>query len=82
MYVKQYSSWAWDGPTWFNASAPLWVVFAGARRSLPVCLWTAFNRVCADGAHFWGFGILQIGHRHLFAVTHSGVSILFMGRIP
>lgn len=63
--------------TWYNISAPLWRVFG-----THICLWNLFNRRCADGSHYWGVGLLQIGHRHLFAVMFSGVSILFIGRIP
>jgi hypothetical protein len=63
---------------WFNLSAPHWLI---AHR-VTVCPWNIFNRRTSDGDHFWGVGILQIGNRHLFAVTFSGVSILFIGRIP
>lgn len=71
---------------WYNVSAPMWTIRLPSRKpikpSLHVCLWNLFNRRCADGDHYWGFGILQVGHRHLFAVMFSGVSILFIGRIP
>jgi hypothetical protein len=67
---------------WYNISAPLWTIRLPRRRHLHICLWNLFNRRCADGDHYWGVGLLQIGHRHLFAVMFSGVSILFIGRIP
>lgn len=79
MYIRQYPSWSWGGLSWFNLSAPMWIVFP---IGLPICLWSLFNRRGADGSHYWGLGLLQIGHRHLFAVMFSGVSIAFIGRIP
>ena len=39
-----------------------------------------FNRRFADGTHAWGFGVIQIGHRHLFHIGHGGVSLLFTGQ--
>ena len=68
---------------WFNISIPS--NFISVRRNhRPPFLRIAqvFNRHCADGNHFWGFGILQVGHRHLFYIGHSGISIAFIGRIP
>jgi hypothetical protein len=63
--------------SWFNISAPPTRPFGVFVRAF-----NAFNRRCADGDHYWGFGLLQIGHRHLFYVGHSGVSVLFVGRVP
>lgn len=80
MYIRQFTSWEWAGARWFNLSAPMWIVFAG-KRNFNLCLFSLFNRVSTDG-HYWGISLLQIGHRHLFAVCFSGVSILFVGRIP
>ena len=81
-YLKQYSPcWVWSGPRWFRLSAPMWILHF-RRGALAVCPWSLFNYRCADGEHYWGFGILQIGHRHLFAIMYSGVSIAFIGRIP
>ncbi len=37
-----------------------------------------FHRKSTDGL-YWGFGIFQIGKRHLFYVGFTGVSILFIG---
>jgi hypothetical protein len=76
----------WQGIHWYNISAPLWTISLPSRKPvkplLHICLWNLFNRRCADGSHYWGVGLLQIGDRHLFAVMFSGVSILFIGRIP
>jgi hypothetical protein len=59
---------------WYNASAPLWRPFG----RLHVCLWNLFNRRCADGDHYWGFGLLQIGKHHLFYIGHEGGHLLFV----
>jgi hypothetical protein len=58
---------------WFNISTPHLVV-----RGVFLKLFNCFNRRSTDG-HFWGLGFLQVGHRHLFYVGHSGVSIGFLG---
>jgi hypothetical protein len=81
METISYPSWEWSSPRWFNLSAPLWIIHF-RRIALAFCLWTLFNRRCADGDHYWGVGLLQIDHRHLFCIAHSGISILFIGRIP
>lgn len=65
---------SWDGWTWFNLGGPCFKV--GTRL---VWLWNAFNRHTADGDHWWGVGLLQIGNRHLLYVGHNGVSVLFVG---
>ena len=84
--IRSVSHMDWDSPRWFNLSAPLWMIFPPSRlrapRPLVVCLWNVFNRHYIDGAHYWGFGLLQVGNRHLFAVMFSSVSILFIGRTP
>lgn len=67
----------YEGLTWFNLSSPY---ISKHKRGLWVRPWNAFNRVTADGDHFWGFGILQVGKRHLFCIGTSGVSILFIGK--
>lgn len=68
---------SWDGWRWFNVSGPCFKI---GRRARLVWLWNAFNRHTADGAHWWGIGVLQVGNRHLFYVGHNGVSIAFIGR--
>jgi hypothetical protein len=68
--------WKWEGWRWFNVGGPVFVI-----NGTFIQLWNAFHKDSTAG-RFWGFGILQIGHRHLFAVGFSGVSILFIGRIP
>ncbi|HXI15062.1 MAG TPA: hypothetical protein VNM48_01735, partial [Chloroflexota bacterium] len=50
---------------WFNLSSPL--IRIGRRR---IRLWNLFNR-CALEAHWWGFGVLQIGNRHLLYAGHD-----------
>jgi hypothetical protein len=70
----------WHGAHWFNLSAPA-IVIGTPWGSTFVRSWNVFNRRSTEG-HYWGFGILQIEHRHLFAVMFSGVSILFVGKIP
>jgi hypothetical protein len=70
----------WDDSTWFSLSGPIVMLYT-PWGSLFLRLWNAFNKVSTEG-HYWGVGLLQIGHRHLFAVMFSGVSIAFIGRIP
>jgi hypothetical protein len=60
---------------WFNASSPALLVGNVYLRA-----WNVFNRVCADGNHYWGIGVLQIQRRHLFYIGDSAVSVLFMGQ--
>jgi hypothetical protein len=64
---------------WFNISAPYWVFHVGNRR-VSMRLWNLFNRVTSDGQHWWGFGVLQIGKRHLFYIGYNSVSMLFVGQ--
>jgi hypothetical protein len=61
---------------WFNVSAP-WMRIGRVN----VKLWNFFNRVSTDG-HWWGFGLLQIGKRHLLFVGFCGVRALFIGETP
>ena len=60
---------------WFNLHPDFYTVWG-----LNVKLFNCFNRHTDEGEHFWGFGVLQIGSRHLFCVSTSGVSVLFLGR--
>lgn len=60
-------------PHWFNVSTPCWKV-AGKY----VTLFQVFNRR-AQQAHWWGFGLLQIGKRHLLLIHHGGLRALFIG---
>jgi hypothetical protein len=62
--------------TWFNAGFGRFKVLGKNCK-----LFNCFNRVNADdeGDHWWGIGIGQIGHRHLFYVGHSGISIFWFG---
>ena len=60
---------------WFNANPNLNRTKKGTYWSL----FNLFNRVSNQG-HFWGFGVLQIGSRHLFFIGSEGVSILFIGK--
>jgi hypothetical protein len=61
-------------PRFFNLSTPWWRIGRHHVRLLQV-----FNRDTTVG-HFWGIGVLQIGHRHLLYVGWQGVRVLFLGR--
>ena len=61
-------------PNWFNVSAPAFRSPIGRVR-----LWNLFRRVSTDGT-WWGFGLLQIGSRHLLYVGEQGVRALFLGK--
>lgn len=69
----------WSSVRWFNVSGPTFVIRHRQRVNF-VWLWNAFNRYTADGEHWWGFGLFQVGNRHLFFVGFCGVSIAFIGR--
>ena len=69
----------WHTLRWFNVSGPCFKL-AWRRRVNFLWLWNCFNRRTADGDHWWGVGVLQVGHRHLLYMGHSGISILFLGR--
>jgi len=57
---------------WFDASAPHWLIPAPHRSGkFTLRLWNLWRRYSREG-HWWGFGILQIGRRHLF----------YLGRTP
>lgn len=61
---------------WFNLHRGFIHIFG-----LRVKLFNAFNRVCESGAHYWGFGILQINRHHLFFVGYTDylrVRLFFM----
>lgn len=60
---------------WLNITIGGWHILG-----IRVTLFEVFNRVCADGDHYWGIGILQFGQRWLFYVGYNGVSILFIGK--
>ena len=68
----------YGGLTWFNASAPHWLLppvpprFIPTRmrprlygRRISVVLWNLFRRHAAGGDEWSGAGVLQIGRRHL-----------------
>lgn len=65
------------GIRWFNIGPPLVRVFG-----VYVKPFNAFNRHFdpqhADPPHQWGFGLLQIGHRHLVFVGHDSAYLLFV----
>lgn len=69
----------WSTARWFDIGGPCFKLNYG-RRVRFVWLWNLFNRHTADGDHWWGIGVFQIGNRHLFYVGHNGVSIAFVGR--
>lgn len=62
----------WGGPDWFDLS----IGWLG-----PVAPWCAFRSVTADGSAWSGFGLLQIGTRHLFFIGnangHDQLCVLF-----
>lgn len=63
---------------WFNVSAPMWLLPVRWRHWVDaVVLWNLFNRVSVDG-HWWGVGVLQLGHRHLAYVGHTGFCLGFV----
>lgn len=66
----------WHGPRSFNlgvGSFSISVLVSGRfYRSFPVWPYNAFRRVYRDPRHnCWGFGLLQIGGRHLLAVVSN-----------
>lgn len=66
----------WEHPGWFNLGVggfSIGVLIPGRfYRAFPVWLYNAFRRVYVDPAHnCWGFGLLQIGGRHLLAVVSN-----------
>jgi hypothetical protein len=63
----------WDSPRWFALGVGCFsvgVLIPGKfYRSFPVWILNAFRRVYADpSSNCWGFGLLQIGSRHLLYV--------------
>lgn len=70
---------SWSTWRWFNISGPCFIVRLPHARVTFIHVWTLFNRHTADGEHWWGVGVLQVGKRHLFYIGHSGVSALFFG---
>jgi hypothetical protein len=70
---------SWSTWRWFNISGPCFKI-AYRRRVNFIHLWTLFNRHTADGDHWWGVGVLQIGNYHLFYIGHGGISVAFIGR--
>ena len=57
---------------WFNVSSPHWLLPVGWFSWRTVRLWNLFNRVSTQG-HWWGFGLLQLGRRHLLFVGDGGL---------
>ncbi len=70
----------WSTRRWFNLSGPSFKIGLPNNRVNFLWLWNAFNRHTAEGDHWWGVGVLQIGHRHLFFVGFCGISIAFIGK--
>lgn len=62
--------------SWFNVSAPMWIVGWFRGHQVTLRLWNLFNRVSSEG-HSWGVGLLQVGRRHLFYIGKRG----FIGRV-
>lgn len=62
---------------WFNISSEPHII-----KKRIFKWWNCYNRVCASGNHYWGIGIVQFGHRHLFYIGHSGIYIFFIGETP
>ena len=60
-----------NSTTWFNLNPG----FKPGRR------WKVFNAFFRRSTErtWWGFGVLQMGKRHLFFVGNVGISILFFG---
>lgn len=81
--IRLYAfNWSWDGWSWFNLGGPTFMIKRTSHsRPIFVWFWNAFNRVTTEG-HYWGFGILQIGNRHLFFVGNTGIRAFFLGRTP
>lgn len=66
----------WNGPSWFNLGVGGFsiAVLIPKRfyRSFPVWPYNAFRRVYDNPAHnCWGFGLLQVGGRHLLSVVSN-----------
>jgi hypothetical protein len=68
----------WSGPRWFNLGAPAVWVRGLTRRPVIVWLWDCFNRHTADGAHFWGVGLLNVNGRCLLYVGHDHADVAFV----
>ena len=79
----------WLNKRWFNISSPMWL--PPVKYRLPNCwwcptsirLWNLFNRHAITGEHWWGFGIFQLGRKHLFWIGNQGsgfkIKIFFFG---
>lgn len=68
--VSSHARWPeWDGPHWFNLGIGCALLFylppAFGSRGWTVWPWNAFRKYYADGSAQWGFGLLQIGGRHV-----------------
>lgn len=77
----------WDGLTWFSlgvGTVSVSLTVPGRfHTSMPVWLYNAFRRVYADAReNCWGFGLLQIGGRHLVFIGENSeggkVDLLFL----
>lgn len=59
----------WRGPAWFNLGVGFVLIVtlppALGCRGWCIAPWNAFRRHYSDGSKQWGFGLLQIGGRHL-----------------
>jgi hypothetical protein len=67
-------------PHWFGVRLGDRMVHIG-QQSVIFCAAQVFNRRFVNDEHCWGVGVLQVGRRYLLYIGHSGVSILFIGRI-
>lgn len=67
----------WDGPHSFNLGVggfefQLMSQWPRVYLNVPVWFYNAFRRVYDDPAHnCWGFGLLQVGGRHLLAIIEN-----------
>lgn len=67
----------WRGIGWFNLGVltlgfMVWTRWPGVYINLPIWLYNAFRRKYEDPRYdCWGFGILQVGGRHLLAVISN-----------
>lgn len=56
--------------TEFHLSCP-WIWIRRGRRRQHFKLWICFNGHDRREGHYWGFGVLQIGCRHLLAAIRN-----------
>ena len=65
----------WNNRNWFNLGFDFIKIFGKNFK-----FYNLFNNITKCGEHFWGFGLIQLGQRHLFYIGDAGLKLFFINK--